>query len=358
MIIFIADEPINNSYVASLIEAYKKQNNIVVCGVRNFYLTNLKPDILHIQWPEKILNVYPFSTYSETERFSIIEGRLRWFKENGATIVHTIHNIEPHREKKLEFVKKIFNLVISYSDILVHHCNKSVPILIDYYPEAKNKYNLVNHHPDYLIEYSYLSKNEAIKKIGLSSKDFIILNFGSQQKYKGEDFIEKVFKKLEIKNKYLLTAGIYVYDGFSGAAKLKLRIRNKIRQSINLKNRKYYYRTIKPSELSYFMNSADIILLGHMSGLNSGVLPMAATYSRPVVFPDIGCFREQMKNWISEAYEPGSQSSAVDAVTKIYRRIKNSGTDYLNNSQWLKENSWGKHVKKILEAVKNYPGIN
>jgi hypothetical protein len=36
MVVLIADEPITNSYVASLIEEYKKQGIKVICGSRNF----------------------------------------------------------------------------------------------------------------------------------------------------------------------------------------------------------------------------------------------------------------------------------------------------------------------------------
>ena len=69
MNILIADNPGLNSYVTSLIEAYKKADINVICGLHNFFYSNFIPDILHIQWPEKLYNWNPFSYLSNDKRY-------------------------------------------------------------------------------------------------------------------------------------------------------------------------------------------------------------------------------------------------------------------------------------------------
>lgn len=352
MTILIADNPGTNSYLTSLIDAYKKAGLEVICGLHNFFYSNLVPDVLHIQWPEKIYNWYPFNVLDDEEKYKEIEKRLNWYKEKKAFIVHTIHNIKPHIPEKLNFEEKIFSLIINYSDILSHHCKKSVELLSKNYPQAANRKNIINHHGDYLIEYKKVSKDDARAKLGIEKNKFVILNFGSQQKYKGEEFIESVFRKLPIKEKYLLTAGSYRYGGYSEIGIIIRKMKNKIRVKNNFNNKKYIYKTAAPSEISYFFSACDIVLTAHRGSLNSGVLPLAATYAKPVVFPDIGCFKEQMNNWAYECYEPENESRAAGAVMNLYHRVKDEGNETADNTLWLQENSWKKHVRLILDEVR------
>jgi len=250
MTIYLLADPLENSYVISLIDEYKRIGHKVYCGSRNFLVSNLIPDILHIQWPEKMYNNYPFSTFPEDEKLKIIEEKLVWYKKNRTIIIQTIHNLQPHNPKSISFEKNVYGLVIKYSDILIHHCQNSAELIKKNYSGIEKKLNVVNHHPDYLYDYVHIKKEVARKKLGLPKEKFIILNFGSQQKYKGEDFIESVFKKLKMKDKFLLTAGNYVYDGFSNIVLLKLR--NKLRQKLIYPNKKYVYNKIMLSELPLF----------------------------------------------------------------------------------------------------------
>lgn len=358
MTILIADNPGTNSYLTSLIDAYKKAGLEVICGLHNFFYSNLVPDVLHIQWPEKIYNWYPFNVLDDEEKYKEIEKRLNWYKEKKAFIVHTIHNIKPHIPEKLNFEEKIFSLIINYSDLLSHHCEKSIELLKDNYPDSAGKKSIINHHGDYLIDYKNISKTEARRKLGIDQNKFVILNFGSQQKYKGEEFIETVFQKLPVKEKFLLTAGNYRYAGYSEIGTILRKIKNSRRIRNNSGNRKYIYKTIAPNEVSYYFSACDIVLLAHQGSLNSGLLPLAATHAKPVIFPDTGCFKEQMHNWIFESYESGNESSAAGTIMNLYHKVKDMGAEKLDNSIWLKENSWEKHVRLILDEVKKIKKVN
>lgn len=350
MIIYLVADPLENSYITSLIEEYKRIGHTVYCGSKNFLVSNLVPDVLHIQWPEKIYNNYNSTALSEDEKIKKIEEKLLWFKDNNTIIIHTIHNLRPHNPVNLTFEKKIYNLTIKYSDLLIHHCQKSIELLNSIYNDSKDKINIVNQHPDYLYDYVEIDKYEARKKLGLPENAFIILNFGSQQKYKGGDFIESVFNKLPIKNKFLLTAGNYSYSSYSN--QLFLKLRNLYRQKLRFKNKKYIYNKISSYDLPYILCSSDILFLAHQkSSLNSGILPLSATYNKPVVFPNIGCFNEQMKDWVFKNFIGGDKLSAISSITSLYKDIQGNKLNF-DNSLWLNEHSWQKHVSKIMENIK------
>ena len=54
MRILLVENPSENGYIESLINAYKELGHEVYCGVYNFYHSNVIPDIIHIHWPESL----------------------------------------------------------------------------------------------------------------------------------------------------------------------------------------------------------------------------------------------------------------------------------------------------------------
>jgi hypothetical protein len=352
MIVLITDDPGLDSHVSSLITAYKKAGLTVLCGLRNFFYSNIKPDFVHILWPEKIYSWYPFEVLSEKEKLNIIESRLRWYKENHIQIVHTINNIKPHHPTNPDFEEKVFKLIIDNADIIVHLCEKSFELLFEIYPMAKVKENIINHLGDYTIDYKQVSKSDAKKHLNIPDDKFVILNFGSQQKYKSEDLIEKVFKQFPVKEKFLLTGGSFRYSQYSLLMMIQKKIRNWMRMRFYHNKRKYCYNRIPPNDLPFYFSSADVVFLAHQKSLNSGIIAIAATYAIPVVYPEIGCFHEQMRNWIGKCYPDSDIRLAVEALKELYLVIKNSDVNF-DNTEWLRRNSWDLHVKSILESVTN-----
>jgi hypothetical protein len=232
----------------------------------------------------------------------------------------------------------------------VHHCQKSIQLLQEKHPASRSKNHIVCSHGDYLIHYKDVHKNDAQYTYKIPKNKFVILNFGNQRAYKNDDFIHKVFSKLDIKNKYLLTVGLFSLDtNLSGLSKLRIRLRNTFRTKIPHSDRKYHYRSLSVEEISSVIRSADVIFLAQTSSLNSGIIPLAATFSIPVVFPNIGCFQEASENWLSAAYQAGDYLDAVKALKYISTSTKDDTTR--DNSEWLKKNSWDRHANTILSAL-------
>lgn len=354
MIGLVLVSPGGNSYTISLLNAYKEAGVTIICEKHNFFVSNFIPDFVHIHWPELIIDWIPFVEKEENMKLEIIRDRLNWYKKNKTLIIFTVHNLEPHNDRYKEFYKNLYNLIFEYVDIYIHHCSNSICLFKKKYRNIQ-KMHIIACHGDYLTDFNKIEKNEARKYLGINSDKFVILNFGQQRKYKGLEFLNKVFNNLLIKNKYLLNAGNFSYSNLSIFQKYFWKIINYYRTRIKFSSKKYLLRTIKQNEIAPIFSASDIIFLGHQSGLNSGVLAMAATFSVPVVFPDIGCFKEQMKYWLFETYEVGNINSAQNAINNIFKKIKNKQFR-LDNSQWLKENSWKNHVDIIITSINSFKG--
>jgi hypothetical protein len=116
-------------------------------------------------------------------------------------------------------------------------------------------------------------------------------------------------------------------------------------------------RRVPTEEIPQIIAASDVFFLGRQDGLNSGQLALAASYGKPVVFPEIGNFKEQMAHWPwKETYQPGDVRGAVNALDRMHHRIKKypPGSVVFDNREWLDKNRWDTHVDRIIEAVNQF----
>ncbi|WP_320041299.1 hypothetical protein [uncultured Desulfobacter sp.] len=334
-----------NDYTELLAREYIRQGHMVLLGVQNFYYSNFVPDILHIQWPEAIYR-WRHTLELNKDGVRFFESRLKWFKKNGTKIVHTIHNLLPHHTTNVKYEKSIYQLIIDYSDILVHHGSASIDILDKTYANIKQKNNITCKHGPY--DAPSMDCSIARNKYGIPWDAFVILNFGRQRPNKGETFIDKLFTQIDFPNKYLFTIGPRTVMNPGKVNRILSLLNERIRQR-NLKKIKRVYRNFPPKEIPFILNACDLVFLGHKSGLNSGVASLAASYSKPVIIPDIGNIREQVEDWMYEAYQVNDMTDAVESIHKMIQRINDKGV--MDNARWLEINRWEKHVNTIIEYV-------
>ena len=347
MRILLVEKPSENGYIESLINAYKELGHEVYCGVYNFYHSNVIPDIIHIHWPESLYKWNQVSTIDNKDSYELIKERLEWYKNNPTKIIHTIHNKKPHDGSNSKDIK-IFNLILSSADIVVHHCKSSFN---NYSNELlKNKNNIICPHGDYLIHYKKIDKKIARKRYNISNDKIVTLNFGAQKRYKNELIISESFNQVKNESRFLLVAGRFDYINNSSIADWFYKIRNKIRKHFYHSKRKYIYNQIPLEELPYIMACSDIAFLGQKEALNSGFISLAATYSIPLVIPDTGCFKESANNWSYITYEAGNIKDASNKLNEMYNEIEKHSSK--SNKKWLTEHSWIAHAEKIINEIK------
>ncbi len=349
MLILVTDRPSNNGYIRSLINAYKHEGHTVVCDVNNFFDSNINPDVVHIHWPERLDQWYGLRSSDNRSHLRLIRDRLQAFKYAGSIIVHTVHNLCPHAELSREPVSdEAYKLIISESDILVHHCGKSVEMIAHLYPEAKGKKQIICRHGPYLDDFKKIDSSIAKARLGINNNSFVMLNFGVQRPYKNERFVHDVYSLVDIPEKLLFVAGKFEYPS-NFFVRAVYKCRNWFRSRWAFGGRRYAYENISSELLPFLISAADIIFLGHRRGLNSGILALAATYGKVAVYPNIGCFEEAVEECYSEKYEVSNKHSAKQAVERAHENVR-AGVS-LDNSDWLESVSWRSHVCRIIDAV-------
>ncbi|MBV2245687.1 MAG: hypothetical protein KUL83_00855 [Lentimicrobium sp.] len=348
-----------NQYISLLADAYEKQGHTVLFGPQNFFYSGFVPDIVHIQWPESLYKWYESLPETE-ESLRFIGARLRFFLERKAAVVYTMHNNFPH-DQVSGFDKAVYAEIVRHATVIVHHGHHSVKQLHDVFPELDPVKSLVCPHGPY----TFIRQDTALsrKEYRLPGSSFVYLNFGNQRKYKGIDFIHKVFRKWSNRKSCLFTIGPNQF----GARSKKFHVmafvylKNILSSTIGKQQsqwssrKKTYLRSVPGEEIPRIMAATDVVFLGHKEGLNSGLLAMAVSYGKPVIYPELGNFSEQVMDWEwKESYTAGDIDSAVAALDRMAVRLKEypPGKCVFPNDYWLTRNSWEKHIEIIMHALK------
>jgi len=328
-----------NEYVQLLADEYIKQGIQVIFEEQNFLFSNFIPDVVHIQWPESIYR-WKKLIGMDSVGLEFVENRLQWYKENKTKFVYTVHNLQPH-DVSNEFDNDIYTLFLRYADIIVHHGSNSIQQIKNRYKDTVLSNHIIAPHGSYPFK-KISNIKQSKEKYGLPNNKIIFTNFGLQRSYKGRDFNFNVFKRLKNKDVCYFTVGALV----NGAQPFEISQEELCHRQV--------YKNIPSNEITDIIASTDVFFLGHSSGLNSGLISLAISYSKPIIFPDIGNFKEQAEGWeYYETYDVENINSAIQAITRMLNKLEKASFDTFDNSQWLIHNSWENHVKIILDEVKN-----
>jgi hypothetical protein len=348
---------IENQYVESLANAYQAKGHSVIFDVQNFLFSEFIPDIVHIHWPEAIYQ-WRHNLPKNDISLALLKGRLEHYKANSIPIVCTYHNSRPHLNAG-EFDQQAYRIIYDAADVIVHHGQKSIEIIKQQFTQTCSAVHIVCPHGPYPRE--DVSSSVARTNYALPSNRYIFLNFGRQRPNKGPEFTRQVFREWGNKQALLFSIGPQLHRRKWEIIwrLLGRRINNwKLLEDTKRSLRSYQHYTILREvphiEIPWILGSSDVVFLGHLEGINSGVVSLAASYGKPVVFPDIGNFREQLSGWDwQESYQVGDVTSAVAALSRMMKRIAYTepGNVVFDNTCWLQMNAWEKHVDIIMDAL-------
>jgi len=350
-----------NQYISLLTKAYEKHGHAVTFGAQNFLFSGTVPDFVHIQWPESLYKWY--DPLPETEKsLQLIVSRLRFYLERNVAVVYTMHNCLPH-DHVSDFDKAVYAEIIKHATVIVHHGHNSVKQLHDSFPELNLGKSVVCPHGPY----AYIEKDASLskKEYGLPEDRYVYLNFGNQRKYKGIGFIHQVFGRWSNRKACLFSIGPNQFGARSNKlhSKAFVFLKNELLSFFGKQYSKFsshnktFLRSVPVEEIPRIMAACDVVFLGHKEGLNSGLLALAVSYGKPVIYPELGNFSEQVSDWEwKESYTAGDINSALAALDRMTFRLKAypPGKCVFPNDHWLLQNSWEKHIEKIMLALEHH----
>lgn len=188
--------------------------------------------------------------------------------------------------------------------------------------------------------FDYYCKVEDYRKFNYSSD---LLFFGRIDKYKGINILLKAMKTVIAKFPYVKLNIVGNGDLSSYSSSL-----NELQNNI-----KVYNRWIKDEEVAGFVNQTKFVVIPYIHATQSGVIPLAYAFSKPVISTDVGCLSEQVIDGETGILVPEVDSELfADAIIKMLDdknrtiRMGKSAHDYM-----LTNLTWDSAAKKLINFL-------
>jgi glycosyltransferase involved in cell wall biosynthesis len=248
-------------------------------------------------------------------------------------LVVTIHDIESHEGERSFIASISSNMLMKWADEIFVHGEKLKNQLAD--KGVSRDKIIVIPHGDYSFFTEY--KNDTIKE------EDAVLFFGRIVDYKGleylikaEPLITKQFPDIKI-----IVAGGGDFSGYERliANKKKFEIVNKF---------------IPDKQVAELFQRTRIVVLPYIEASQSGIIPIAYAFKKPVVATDVGAIPEVVDDGVTGFIVPPRDSDALaEAIIKLLQdeklRKRMGENAYIKMKEEL---SWDKIAEKTIEVYK------
>lgn len=320
-VLIVAEETERNTFIHNLSQALQENDCKVEIGIDTFWTSKEHFDIIHFHWPEHLSYKFRRKSLPPTPfRLSKIKRRITHWKETGAKLVLTRHNTQSH-EYPVGF-SSLYTYLNKVVDGVVHMGNYSLNEYKQSYPKAQSKQTIIPHGWYDNIP-NQIAAADARKKLKLDPNSFVILAFGALRKKEEEDFIIAAFESLDIPNKVLVIPRGYYHNNVLlfrlfdylqlGFYKRWIKAKSK---SLESKGILWDQAFIPINEIQDYFNASDVVLIPRLEILNSGNVPMAFYFKKPVIGPNqgnVGSILQETNNFV---FDVRNKSSLREAFNK------------------------------------------
>jgi len=243
-------------------------------------------------------------------------------------------NILPHEARVLdESLTKYFFNNVDYFMVMSKAVENE---LLSFYPNADYIYTP---HPLFNLFGEKLPKSEAKSILGIKEENMILF-FGLIREYKGLDLLIKAAGTLKEKISHFKI--LAVGDCYEDQDKYKKLIKeNGVEDIFDLK-----MEYIPNDEVHQYFSAADAIVLPYKSATQSGVVPVAYHFNKPVIITDVGGLKEIVIDGQTGLVVNPNTNDIAAGILKFYR-IQNN-TDFETHIQKFKQQfSWRVFLKKL-----------
>ncbi len=347
-ILVVTDKKYLNPYTCELMNHMSERlnNGKVVVGISEFWNSDATFDIIHFQWIEEL---FDWDDYNMEKVVSLLE-RIDHFKNRGASVVCTIHNLYPHKlllEQGCEMYMKVFQK----TDLFVHLGKISKKIFAEVYGGelVKSKRHVVIPHGLYDSFEKNVDRNSARSYFGINEKDFVLLAFGRIRNFEEERLIFDAFRALKTKRKKV----IIPWYNFSNQrlGRLIQKVRLGFTKKVIAKS-----GYIKKKMVPYYFAASDIVLIPRINILNSGNLFLGFFYEKVVTGPGTGVVGEILKETGNPYFIPGDKRSLSLAINNAKKLAESSNKGHENFLYANERFNWGiiseMHIKEYESIIK------
>ena len=199
-------------------------------------------------------------------------------------------------------------------------------------------------HPLYDNFGAKVSREEAIKHLGLDEDTRYILFFGLIRDYKGLDLLLRAFadKRLREKKVKLIVAGEF----YSNAEMYE-----QLEQELGLAPHIVWYKEFIPADqVRYFFAAADLVAQPYKSATQSGITQIAYHFERPMLVTNVGGLAEIVPHGkVGYVTEPNAEDIAEALVDFVAQKSEHDYRDGI-----LEEKSkyaWSNMTKALFDVA-------
>ena len=296
-------------------------------------VTKLKPQIVHV-----------------TSDYVGLLSFVKKLSALGPKIVYTVHDPLPH-EENVTLWGKIFSkykikyqrpYVLKYCSAVHIHSSKHLDKLVSMYGEwVKNKAYIVQHGGGQLPEIRKGNTEPPEIRGEKLHDEMVILFFGRIHPYKGLDYLFKAFQiclDKKIKAKLII----------AGEGKFDIESARHFGNDCIIIN-----RYIDEQEIKRLFEISSFVVLPYVSATQSGVIPLAYSFEKPVIITDTGALSELVVDRITGLLVPPKDEVALaEAIISMLDDKKLVQMSKEAKSFMEKHFSWDKVAKKHLKKYR------
>lgn len=255
----------------------------------------------------------------------------------GITRVKTIHDVEIHEGNNTKFNIWWNNTCFKDAERFVILSRKFVPKLLER-GIFKEQIAVIPH-----AGFDYYTKFSSVQTNGLQNTNPIILFFGRIDLYKGISVLLRAFPKVLEKhpNAILRIAG-------NGNLQAEMPLIEQLKGNIDLHN-----RWIKDEEVNELFQDATFVVLPYTHATQSGVIPLAYAFSKPVVATKVGCLDEQViegeTGYMCEGSDPIGLADGMIKMLDSIEQTKQMG--FKANKYMKKYLTWEASAKLFIDFI-------
>jgi glycosyltransferase involved in cell wall biosynthesis len=293
----------HNPFIKLLVEDGVASEFVKVdASIAAFWRPNEEYDILHIHWPEEL---FGWGIPGEEGRERLCETLNQW-RQKRVKIVYTRHDEIPHYTQWPEDSKKLFDIVESTADAVLHFGNFSKRQFMENWPSLHQKHYVIRHHTYDTLYTTPISKEEARKLFDIGSDKLVILAFGAFRARDEQELVRDAFESLDMPDKFLLAPSWFeCVDGEAPKGDCFL-------------GEALVYGEMVP----YYFVAADIVFIQRTRILNSGNIALSFFYNKTIVGPRINNIQESLDDVNNFSFNPSDRQSVYEAMKKAIERLK------------------------------------
>ncbi|NCC83760.1 MAG: glycosyltransferase [Clostridia bacterium] len=265
---------------------------------------------VHLHWLHALMDV------SREDGADDLLSKLKHAKKLGYSIIYTAHNIQSHdgefQERELRFRKKI----AMYFDYVLVHGQLAKRRVIDEIGVEERKIHVMPHGTYQGYYPNHVTREAARRKLGIDHDKFVFLFFGNIKGYKGVDVLLDAFKKIRSRtNDVVLVIAGRIIDTKSES---KIHAYASADPNILLNT-----GFIEDSDVQYYFNAADLVILPYKRILTSGAALLSVAFERPIIAPRSGVIPELIEDgkhgYMFDSYD--------DMLALMERAVEQQRTD-------------------------------